>query len=438
MEKFFTAIAMSAVAALLPLSAFGFTIDGLSYHEPYGETTTTIYNAWPDEMPSTDVVIPEKVTHLGKEYTVVGIDRKAFSGCPITSVAIPETVTTMEEAAFQNCTLLTSVSLPTSLTELSNSVFLNCFSLKGVELPERLTKIGDSAFDGCYTLENVTLPSTVTEIGVKAFRGCSALTSMTIPENVATIGRSAFDETRNLVSVEFNAVNCSNATGPLFTPSLETITIGEGVKTIPILFLSWCMKVESIVLPESIETIGWGAFQTCRTLTELVFPEKVTTIPTQVLSGCTGLQKAVLGKNVTNVDINAFSGCTSLTSLYSNNPQPPVADRDTFKDVDYGKCVLYVPAESVDAYRNDNIWSRFINVNGASAVGDVIAETDRVKIEANGTGLNIVGAEGMSAQIFGVDGRCEWQTASYGGDAVELQPGIHIVRVGDNTLKVSL
>lgn len=172
MKRNFTFFAATVAVLLQTTSALAFDIDGLSYHEPYGETTTTIYNAWPNEMPSTDVVIPEKVTHLGKEYTVVGIDRKAFSGCPITSVAIPETVTNIEEAAFQNCTLLTSVSLPTSLTELSNSVFLNCFSLKGVELPERLTKIGDSAFDGCYTLENVTLPSTVTEIGVKAFRGC--------------------------------------------------------------------------------------------------------------------------------------------------------------------------------------------------------------------------------------------------------------------------
>lgn len=74
----------------------------------------------------------------------------------------------------------------------------------------------------------------------------------------------------------------------------------------------------------------------------------------------------------------------------------------------------------------------------ASKNDDISDNASKASVIINGTVLSIVDADGMSAQIFGVDGRCEWQTASYGGEAVGLQPGIHIVRVGDNTLKVSL
>ena len=84
-------------------------------------------------------------------------------------------------------------------------------------------------------------------------------------------------------------------------------------------------------------------------------------------------------------------------------------------------------------------WRQFVNINGeSSSTDDVRAENRSMDICIDGTSLRISGADGQPLGIYGVDGRCEWQTTRYDGEAVELQPGIHVVRVGTAALKVSL
>ena len=91
-----------------------------------------------------------------------------------------------------NCTNLTTITIPNSVTSIGDYAFTGCRGLTSITIPNSVTSIGSSAFSNCYGLTSITIPNSVTSISHGAFRGCSGLTSITIPESVTTIGEDAF------------------------------------------------------------------------------------------------------------------------------------------------------------------------------------------------------------------------------------------------------
>lgn len=119
------------------------------------------------------------------------IIRSAFSYNPIISVTIPNSVTSIEDYAFGNCTSLANITIPNSVTSIGESAFIHCTSLISVTIPNGVTSMGDSLFANCYSLTSVTIPDSVTMIGSSTFSYCKALTSITIPSAVTRIGSFA-------------------------------------------------------------------------------------------------------------------------------------------------------------------------------------------------------------------------------------------------------
>ena len=132
----------------------------------------------------TSITIPNSVTSIG-EF--------AFRDCiSLTSVTIPYSITSIDGSAFSWCRNLTSVNIPNSVTSIGKYVFYCCRSLTSIEIPNNVVSIGDGAFAGCLSLTSVTIPNSVTSIGYGAFWGCSSLTSVTIPNSVINIGDETF------------------------------------------------------------------------------------------------------------------------------------------------------------------------------------------------------------------------------------------------------
>jgi hypothetical protein len=107
------------------------------------------------------------------------------------------------------------VSISNSVTSIGDFVFFNCTKLPSVTIPNSVTSIGDCAFQHCHSLTSVTIPNSVTSIGVATFAFCGSLSSVTIPNSVASIGNYAFSQT-GLTSIYANSstpVNLSSSDG---------------------------------------------------------------------------------------------------------------------------------------------------------------------------------------------------------------------------------
>ena len=158
------------------------------------------------------IKFPEKVTSIGSNAfrnctnltTVEGfenlklstVSNHIFGDCKaLSSIKIPDTVTTIETGAFSGCKSLTTIAIPEKVTSIGGSAFNDCENLTSVEGFDKLniSSIEEYTFSGCKNLSSITLPNTVATIGTYAFYQCSALSTITIPENVTSIGFRAFD-----------------------------------------------------------------------------------------------------------------------------------------------------------------------------------------------------------------------------------------------------
>ena len=151
---------------------------------------------YPEGKAGNSYVIPNSVTSIG-EY--------AFRDCTsLTSITIPDSVTSIGNSAFSFCDSLTSIAIPDSVTSIGGCAFAYCSSLTSITIPDSVTSIGSSAFEMCSSLTSITIPSSVTSIGESAFEYCRSLTSVTIPNSVTSIGESAFVKCSGLKDVYYS------------------------------------------------------------------------------------------------------------------------------------------------------------------------------------------------------------------------------------------
>ena len=256
----------------------------------------------------TSVTIPDSVTSIGSY---------AFYGCSgLTSVIIPDSVTSIGNSAFDGCTGLTSITIPDSVTSIGSYAFEGCTGLTSITIPDSVTSIGNSAFDGCTGLTSITIPDSVTIIGDSAFYGCSGLTSVIIPDSVTSIGSSAFYGCSGLTSVTIpDSVTSIGDYAFLSCSGLTSITIPDSVTIIGDSAFYGCSGLTSITIGNSVTSIGSAAFYGCSGLTSVIIPDSVTSIGSSAFCGCSGLTSVIIPDSVTSIGNVAFYDCSGLTSV---------------------------------------------------------------------------------------------------------------------------
>ena len=294
-------------------------------------------------MPS--ITIPNSVTTIGNY---------AFYDCSkITSDLNLNSVTTIGNSAFYGCSSLTSVTIGNSVTTIGNSAFYGCSSLTSATIGNSVTSIGEKAFHSCDGLTSITIPNSVTSIGNYAFYLCSSLTSVIIGESVTSIGYEVFRGCSKLATVIWNAKKCNNFSSsntPFYRlignsssdfdhrKQITSFTFGDDVESIPAYLCSGMSNLTYITIPNSVTiigsfafndcgkitsdlnlssvtSIGECAFRNCSNITSNLNLNNVETIGQQAFLGCSSLTKVVIGDGATSIGERAFSGCTYLEDI---------------------------------------------------------------------------------------------------------------------------
>jgi len=315
------------------------------------------------------------------------IGASAFYGREgLTSITIPERVTSIGEYAFEYCKSLESVIIPDSVKTIGASAFSNCISLTEIyynatecqasgvfreagksgdgirvfigdgvkNIPAYLfsdaniisvefaegsvcESIGASAFYGCEGLTSITIPERVTSIGEYAFEYCKSLESVIIHDSVKTIGASAFSNCISLTEIHYNATDCQ-AAGVLGGVSTSgegiRVFIGANVKKIPAYIFSHSNVSSAEFADGSVcESIGDGAFYDCESLAEITVPDSVLSIGSKAFLDCESLASVTIGKDVKTIGEDVFYRCTGITEIYYNATE--CADLAKFNQVFY-------------------------------------------------------------------------------------------------------
>ncbi len=339
----------------------------------------------------TEIVFPESLTAIGTD---------AFNGTSITSVVLPKDLTSF---SFSGCSLLESVTFSTEskLAIVPNSAFQNCVNLKSIAIPSTVTRIDNSAFYGCTSLSKFNINGAkLSSIGSYAFQNCekltsfelpqdnpdfrlegwtfmnSGLTSIILPKLTKGYQKETFKGCVALASVTLNGEIDRLAEGffsgctalktielpeniqldvSIFENSgLTNIVIPEGASIANVSYkqkyfmgckdlvsveikapwtevymnmFNGCEKLETIVLPETIQQIGAAAFKGCVNLKSIDLTN-VSTVEMNAFYGCSGLESVELTGVVSakNLGIYAFTDCTALRSVTFSNELTEIAN----------------------------------------------------------------------------------------------------------------
>lgn len=386
----------------------------------------------------TSVIIPNTVTYIGNN---------AFEGCSgLTSVIIPNSVMYIGSNAFTSCSNLPSITIPDSVTSIGSAAFRDCpkletvyfnathctggysafpDNLKTVIVGDNVDCIGSEMFSNCRDLSSVTLGKSVVSIMDRAFEQCQNLTEIEFPETLEYIGKSSFEGCglnkivlpQSLQTLGERSFSwCKNLTDVVFPGNLKSISDNCFEKC----------NLKQLILPESLESIGSGAFCFNPSLTEIALPKSLKTIGDNSFSNCESLGSVVFkGQNIESIGSFAFdfshykslsryeSGENlkylgswafgdRLNALKLNCTTPPELDSPLmhFTEDEAYNILVIVPANSIDAYRNNDSWNGF-HIVAATPVSTVIMTGDKSLAEeivtttqqmpGNVTSLAIVG-----------------------------------------------
>lgn len=213
-----------------------------------------------------------------------------------------------------------------------------------IRIEEGITVVGKNAFRDFEFLQNISLPSTITQIGREAFEGTAYLNN---PGNYQN-GVVYLDNWLIRAPINYRGEHAI----------LEgTVGIANGA-------FIYCADFTSVVIPDGLLFVGEKAFSECASLTQIEIPNCVTTLYNLVFLNSTALHSVILGTGVTNIPSHVFQNCTGLHSFTCYSQKPPHAVGNVFEGVDLPECKLYVPKESVAAYRTTNVWKDFGSIIG--------------------------------------------------------------------------
>lgn len=365
-------------------------VNGIYYHLDKNDKVAEVVRNPNDYKGS--IVIPEKVDYENVTYTVTSIGEGAFSNSQdLTSISIPNSVTSIKGSAFLGCSNLTSV-----YSNIENPFAINSHAFYGVAADAKLrvplgTKTKYEGIEGWnllaiyesgefvvddihYTIYDdnvwvtdadpldgdIVIPSqvaylgtTYSVVGIGPFVFGSGVTSVTIPKSVTTMNGNAFSGCSSLTAVYIKDLT---AWCNIYFMDDDANPLEWAHR----LFLNG-EEIKDLVIPEGVTSIKRYAFRGCSGLTSVTLPNSVTSIARDAFTGCSGLKSITIPNSITRLDRDAFDGCTGLTTIFSEIENPFEIDSDVFYGVP-SDAALVVPQGTKAKYEETAGWNQFSNI----------------------------------------------------------------------------
>ncbi len=236
---------------------------------------------------------------------------------------------------------------------ISNDAFGGCSNLTSLTIPDSVTSIGQSAFSDCSSLTSITIPQSVTNIGWKAFKGCTSLNyafyngyksnlsiasdndplikvlKYAIDNESFNNGEWFFDYTNKVLRITGNG-NMElgyNQTAPwsIYSSEIKSVVIESGITSIADYAFTCCTNLSSVTIPNTVTSIGESAFEGCTDLINVIIPNNVSYIAENAFYRCKSIQAINLESNVFIGD-GAFTDCTSLKNVYISSSVDAIGD----------------------------------------------------------------------------------------------------------------
>ena len=334
-----------------------------SYSNPYSNPLCCAQHLYLNGEEVKDLIIPNSVKSIG-DFAFYGYDG-------LTSVTIPNSVTYIGDGAFAYCDGLTSVHISdiaawcnikfdyynSNPLSYAHHLYLNGEEVKDLVIPNSVTSIGDYAFYDCSSLTSVTIPNSVTSIGQYTFSGCSGLTSVTIGNSVTSIGNYAFEYCKGLTSVTIpNSVTSIGSSAFRYCSGLTSVTIGTSVTSIWSSAFRGCSGLTSVTIPNSVTSIGEDAFYECSGLTSVTIGSGVEKIGWRAFANCPEvLDVYCYAEKVPSTESNPFDG----SYIEYVNLHVPAASIESYKATSpwskFGKIVALTEEETgIDELKGEN------------------------------------------------------------------------------------
>ena len=274
---------------------------------------------------------------------------------------------------------ITELVIPEGVTELAWAAMFQCKQLRRLQLPTTLTIIGDNALSELECLEELQLPFGLETIGTEALYGLGkTVTEVLVPSTVTTIGPMAFFMCKGLRRVALPA--------PLTDINDDTF--------------HGCDSLQQVEWPAALRTIGVRAFRGCG-FRQLRLPEGVSDLGAYAFAVNPRLEEVVLPASLQRLCATSFVWCDSITSMTCRAEVPPTVENDALEShiVPPASATLYVPAESVEAYRSASYWASFVRIEPIQAS---IVQTTTVSLDHGGRIYNLNGVSTPTPPLRGL------------------------------------
>lgn len=360
--------------------------------------------------------------NLTKQTSLTTLYHYAFYGTGLKTVTLPNTITEIGWAVFQDCNDLESINIPTGIDYVPYDYCEGCEKLKSVQMHDGIRTIRHDAFYGCASLENIKVNDQITSIESNAFYGCAKLALTKLPDALTLIGSSAFRDMKamtgsltipaGVITIDGSAFRGSGITAvtlpegitswgdDIFNScaSLRSVKLPKDIRRITNYMFQRCQSLASIELPNELREIGYAAFDLSG-LTAILLPDSIKQVDTYAfsstllttfrvpdgfssdlgswaLSNCKRLKSVYFGRNQDYTQWKDFTCCNACDSLevmriYAGTPPKCNTGYMPYRK----RCVLEVPEEQIALYKEANGWKEFKEIRGFD-LGDELAEQD--------------------------------------------------------------